>query len=68
MFKNFMLKWWGVAILSVIYLYVIDLFNEYVISREMMEELQIVFTLGVLVYTYYMIKLIYNFIYNYLKN
>jgi len=67
MFKNFMLKWWGVAILSVIYLYVIDLFNEYVISREMMEELQIVFTLGVLVYTYYMIKLIYNFIYNYLK-
>ena len=68
MFKNFMLKWWGVAILSVIYLYVIDLFNEYVISREMMEELQIVFTLGVLVYTYFMIKLIYNFIYNYLKN
>jgi hypothetical protein len=68
MFKNFMLKWWGVAILSVIYLYVIELFNEYVISREMMEELQIVFTLGVLVYTYYMIKLIYNFIYNYLKN
>jgi len=67
MFKNFMLKWWGVAILSVIYLYVIELFNEYVISREMMEELQIVFTLGVLVYTYYMIKLIYNFIYNYLK-
>ena len=35
MFKNFMLKWWGVAILSVIYLYVIELFNEYVISREM---------------------------------
>ena len=68
MFKNFMLKWWGVAILSVIYLYVIDLFNEYVISREMTAELQIVFTLGVLVYTYYMIKLIYNFIYNYLKN
>jgi hypothetical protein len=67
MFKNFMLKWWGVAILSVIYLYVIELFNEYVISREMMEELQIVFTLGVLVYTYHTVKLTHNFIYNNLK-
>jgi hypothetical protein len=33
----------------------------------MMEEVQIVLTLGVLVYTIYTIKLIVNFIYNYLK-
>ena len=67
MVKKFMLNWWGVTILTVVYLYIIDLFTEYIISREVASEIQIVLTLGVLVYTYYMFKLIYNFIDNYLK-
>jgi hypothetical protein len=67
MLKKFMLSWWGVAILTVVYLYIIDLFTEYIISREVASEIQIVLTLGVLVYTFYMFKLIYNFIHNYLK-
>ena len=68
MFKNLTTKWWGVSILLLINLYLIDLLSEYVISREMMKEVQIVLTLGVLVSTVYNIKLIVNFIYNYLKN
>ena len=67
MLKKFMLSWWGVTILTVVYLYIIDLFTEYIISREVASEIQIVLTLGVLVYTFYMFKLIYNFIDNYLK-
>jgi len=67
MLKKFMLSWWGVAILTVVYLYIIDLFTEYIISREVASEIQIVLTLGVLVYTFYMFKLIYIFIHNYLK-
>lgn len=67
MFKKFMLGGWGVTILTMVYLYVIGLFTEYIISREVMKEVQMVLALGVLVYTYYMLKLIYNFIHNYLK-
>jgi hypothetical protein len=46
---------------------VIGLYAEYIVSREVMKEVQIVLTLGVLVYTFYMLKLGYNFIHNYLK-
>ena len=67
MFNKFMLGGWGVTILTMVYLYVIGLFTEYIISREVMKEVQIVLALGVLVYTYYMLKLAYNFIHNYLK-
>ncbi len=67
MFKKFMLGEWGVTILTIVYFYVIGLYAEYIVSREVMKEVQIVFTLGVLVYTIYMVKLGYNFIYNYLK-
>lgn len=67
MLKKFMLSWWGVSILTIVYLYLIELFTEYIISREVASEIQIVLTFGVLVYTYYMLKLIYNFIYNNLK-
>ena len=67
MLKKFMLSWWGVTILIIVYLYLIDLFTEYIISREVASEIQIVLTLGVLVYTYYIFKLIYNFTYNNLK-
>ena len=67
MFKKFMLGGWGVTILTIVYLYVINLYTEYIISREVMSEIQIVLTLGVLVYTYYISKLIYNFINKNLK-
>jgi Na+/H+ antiporter NhaB len=67
MLKSLRTKWWGVALLSLINLYVIGLFSEYIISREVIKEIQIVLTLGVLVSTIYVIKLIVNFIYNYLK-
>lgn len=67
MVKKFMLGGWGVTILTMVYLYVIGLFTEYIISREVMKEVQMVLSLGVLVYTYYMLKLIYIFINNNLK-
>ena len=67
MFKKFMLGGWGVTILTMVYLYVIGLFTEYIISREVMKEVQMVLALGVLGYTYYMLKLIYIFIHNNLK-
>lgn len=67
MLNKFMLSWWGVTILTAIYFYLIGFFAEYIISREVILEIQIVSTLGVLVYTYYMLKLINNFINNNLK-
>ena len=67
MLKNLTTKWWGVTILSLINLYLIGLFSEYILNREVMKEIQIVLTLGVLVGVVYNIKLIVNFIYNYLK-
>jgi hypothetical protein len=67
MVKKFMLGGWGVTILTMVYLYVIGLFTEYIVSREVMKEVQMVLALGVLVYTYYMLKLIYIFIHNNLK-
>ena len=60
-------KWWGVAILSLINLYLIGLFSEYIFSREVAKEVQIVLTLGVLVSTIYTIKLIVKFTYSYIK-
>jgi hypothetical protein len=67
MLKSLTTKWWGVALLSLINLYVVELFLEYILNREVMKEIQIVLTLGVLVTTIYNIKLIVSFIYNYLK-
>ena len=67
MLKSFTKKWWGVSILSLINLYVIGLFSEHIINREVLKEIQIVLTLGVLVTTIYTTKLIVSFIYNYLK-
>jgi Na+/H+ antiporter NhaB len=67
MIKSLTTKWWGVAIISLINLYLIGLFSEYILSREVMKEIQIVLTLGVLVSTIYNIKLIVNFIYSYIK-
>jgi hypothetical protein len=62
-----MLGGWGVIILTMIYLGVMGMYFEYIINREMMEVVQLVLTLGVLVYTVYMIKLIINLVYNFIK-
>jgi hypothetical protein len=67
MIKSLATKWWGVAILSLINLYLIGLFSEYIFSREVAKEVQIVLTLGVLVSTIYTIKLIVKFTYSYIK-
>ena len=67
MIKILTTKWWGVTILSLINLYLICLFSEYIFSREVTKEVQIVLTLGVLVSTIYNIKIIVSFIYSYLK-
>ena len=67
MFRKFMLGGWGVIILTMIYLGVMGMYFEYIINREMMEVVQLVLTLGVLVYTVYMIKLIINLVYNFIK-
>jgi hypothetical protein len=67
MFNKIKLGGWGVIILTMIYLSVMGMYFEYIINREVLEVVQIVSTLGVLVSTYYMFKLIYKFIYNNLK-
>jgi len=67
MFKKFMLGGWGVIILTMIYLSVMGMYFEYIINREVLEVVQLVLTLGVLVYTVYMIKLIINLVYNFIK-
>lgn len=67
MFKSLKTKWWGVTILLLINFFFVDLFSEYILNREVIKEVQIVLTLGVLVSTIYVIKLAVNFIYNYLK-
>lgn len=59
--------WWGVSVLTIVYLYVLDMFFEYIISRDVPTEIIMLLTLGVLVYTYHTIKLTHNFIYNNLK-
>jgi Na+/H+ antiporter NhaB len=67
MFKKLKTTWWGVSILLIINLYIVDLFSEYIINREVMKEVQIVLTLGVLVSSVYVIKLLVNYVYNNLK-
>jgi hypothetical protein len=59
--------WWGVTILTIVYLYVLDMFFEYIVNRDTPTEIIMLSTLGVLVYTYHTVKLTHNFIYNNLK-
>lgn len=62
-----MFSGWGLIILTFIYLHVLSLYFEYVVNREVAKELQIVLTLGVLVITSYLIKLIVQYFQNNLK-
>jgi hypothetical protein len=67
MLKKFMFSGWGLFILTFIYLHVLSAYFEYVVNREVAKELQIVLTLGVLVYTSYLLKLIFQYLQNNLK-
>jgi hypothetical protein len=67
MFKVEKLGLWGVIILTTIYLYVINLYFEYIINREVASEIQIVLGLVALSYTIFQIKLIVNKLSNFLK-
>lgn len=67
MFKTEKLGLWGVIILTTIYLYVINLYFEYIINREVASEIQIVLGLLTLSYTIFQIKLIVNKLSNLFK-
>jgi hypothetical protein len=60
MFKTEKLGLWGVIILTTIYLYLMNMYFEYILSREVVMEIQIVVGLIALAYTVFQIKLIVN--------
>ena len=67
MFKKLKENGWVLAILVVINLWSLGIYFEYTINREMIKEVQLVLTLGVLVFTIYVVKLITEFIHNFIK-
>lgn len=67
MLKKFIFSGWGLFCLTFIYLHVLSIYFEYVVNREVAKELHLVLTLGVLVSTAFLLKLIVNFIQNNLK-
>jgi uncharacterized membrane protein len=67
MLKKFIFSGWGLIILTFIYLHVLSAYFEYVVNREVVKELQLVLTLGVLVGTSYLLKLIFQYFQNNLK-
>lgn len=58
MFKTEKLGLWGVIILTTIYLYLMNLYFEYIINREVASEIQIIVSLVALAYTIFQVKLI----------
>jgi hypothetical protein len=67
MFKTEKLGLWGVIILTTIYLYLMNMYFEYIINREVSSEIQIVLGLVALSYTIFQIKLIVNKLSNLFK-
>jgi hypothetical protein len=67
MFKTEKLGLWGVIILTTIYLYLMNMYFEYIINREVESEIQIVLGLVALSYTIFQIKLIVNKLSNLFK-
>lgn len=67
MFKKLKENGWVLAILVVINLWSLGIYFEYAINREMIKEVQLVLTLGVLVFTIYVVKLITEFIQKFIK-
>jgi hypothetical protein len=67
MFKVEKLGIWGVVILTIIYLLVMNVFFEYVINREVDLILQAGGSVIVLMYTVFMIRLMVNKLFDKLK-
>jgi len=67
MFKTEKLGLWGVIILTTIYLYLMNMYFEYIINREVESEIQLVLGLVALSYTIFQIKLIVNKLSNLFK-
>jgi hypothetical protein len=67
MFKVEKLGVWGVIILTTVYFFVMNMFFEYVINREVYPIVQIWAGLIVLFYTVLMVRLIVNLINNFIK-
>lgn len=57
----------GILVLIAVYLTAITIFAEYVLSRDVNKLIVLVSTLGAMVYTYQMLTLISNFIYQKIK-
>ena len=67
MFKTEKLGLWGVIILTTIYLYLMNMYFEYIVNREVVTEIQIALGLVALSYTIFQIKLIVNKLSNLFK-
>ena len=67
MFKVEKLGIWGVVILTIIYLLVMNVFFEYVINSEVDLILQAGGSVIALMYTVFMVRLVVNKLYNELK-
>jgi hypothetical protein len=67
MFKVEKLGIWGVVILTIIYLLVMNVFFEYVINREVDLILQAGGSVIVLMYTVFMVRLMVNKLFDKLK-
>jgi len=67
MFKTEKLGIWGVVILTIIYLLVMNVFFEYVINREVDLILQAGGSVIALMYTVFMIRLVVNKLFDKLK-
>lgn len=65
--KKLKTTWWGLMILTVLYLVAVGTFTEYLVNREVSQIIVMVCILGVSVYTYQLLKLISNFILTNLK-
>lgn len=61
-FINFEMKWWMLALLTILYIYTIGMYFEYFINRNIDEFVQIIVSVIALIYTVWQIKIITNFI------
>ena len=60
-FINFEMKWWMLALLTILYIYTIGMYFEYFINRNIDEFVQIIVSVIALIYTVWQIEIIRNF-------
>jgi len=59
---EFEMKWWGVVLLVIAYMLIINSYFEYIINREMNEIVQSIASVIALMYTAWQINVIVKFI------